>query len=140
MVGNAALRVGERDDENELLRRIDLAVDEFAPHVATVRRLHAVQERAAGPQVDLAGVDLEPARSPPLLEARGLGPCLPHLVTRGVEDAGDLERLHRSTTTLKPPQKKRLPSNGIFFGSIIGAMRLSFITFLLTLSRCLRFL
>jgi len=45
---------------------------------------------------------------------------------------------HTRTITLKPPQNIRLPSNGIVFGSIIFARRGSAITFLSTLSRCLR--
>ena len=45
---------------------------------------------------------------------------------------------YRSTATLNPPIAIRLTSNGMSFGSIIAAMRLSVITFLLTPSRCAR--
>ena len=121
MARHAALRVGERDDATPASPALDdLAVDELAPHLGAVGRAHAVVHRCRRPQVDLAGVDAEALRPPPLLQrARPRSrPARP--VARRVEDAADLERLHRSTTTLKPPQKKRLPSNGIFFGSIIA--------------------
>ena len=44
----------------------------------------------------------------------------------------------RSTITLNPPKNMRLPSNGIFFGSIISASRGSFITLAMHLSRAAR--
>src|SRR5258706_14464846 len=43
-----------------------------------------------------------------------------------------------STIPLKPPQNMRLPSKGMFFGSIIAARRGAFITLAFTVSRCLR--
>lgn len=45
---------------------------------------------------------------------------------------------YSSTMLLNPPQNMRMPSNGIFAGSIMSASRLSFITFAMTRSRCLR--
>src|SRR5207302_11265799 len=99
----AALRVREGDDADQPFRRLDLAIGELAPHVAAVGRRHAVVEDAAGTQIDLAGVHLEAFRPPPLLQALGLGPRLPHALARRVEDARDLEGLHRSTITLNPP-------------------------------------
>src|SRR5262249_45579186 len=52
----------------------------------------------------------------------------------------DLQHGQRSIATLKPPKNMRLPANGNFFGAIMFATRGSFIAFLLTRSRCARFL
>src|SRR3954463_15141007 len=101
--GDAAFCVREGRDEDELLRRFDFAVDEATPHVRAVGRCHAIKKHAARTQVELACMNLEASRTPPLLEPIGLGPRLPYLVSRRVKYAADLERLHRSTDTLKPP-------------------------------------
>ena len=45
---------------------------------------------------------------------------------------------HMSILVLNPPQIMRLPSNGMFFGSIILARRGSFITFAMQRSRAAR--
>ena len=62
------------------------------------------------------------------------------LARGGGADSTQKERLtaHRSTATLNPPIAMRLASNGMSLGSIIAAMRSSFITFLLTASRWAR--
>lgn len=91
MARHAALRIRERHDEDQPLRSLDLAVDEPAPPVAAVGRRHAVVEDAAGAQVDLAGVHLEACWPPPLLQALGFGPRLPHPVARRIKDARDNE-------------------------------------------------
>src|SRR5882762_5785717 len=103
MARHAALRIRKRDDEDQPLPHLDLAIGELAPHVLAIGRCHPVEEDAAGTQVDLAGVHLEALRPPPLLQALGLGPGLPYLVARRSEHARDLEGFHRSTRTLNPP-------------------------------------
>src|SRR6185436_10966225 len=126
--------------EHQPLGSLDLADQPLAPHFLAVGHAHAVVVGAAGAQVELGGDDAEALGTEPLLQALRLGPGLPHALAGGVELAADDKRIHASTITLKPPQKNRLPSKGIFFGSMELAMRLSFITFFITASRCLRFL
>ena len=55
--GDGTLLVGEGCDENEAVRREDFAIDELAPHFLAVGHAEAVEELAAGAEVDVAEAD-----------------------------------------------------------------------------------
>ena len=98
----------------------------LAPQVPAVLPARAAAAQEAGPHGRRDG------EFPPRSEGKAPMTPLTPPVCRGAPAA------HRSTITSNPPQIIRLPSNGMFFESIMSASRGSFITLALTRSRCAR--
>src|SRR5215475_1841579 len=89
MAGDTTLLIRERVDENQPLRRHDLAISEFAPHGRAIWCLHSVEVGSAHPQIHLRSDHGKTLRSPPLLHALWLGETFPHQFTRRIEFARD---------------------------------------------------
>src|SRR5690242_5015179 len=85
MAGDTAFLIRERVDENQPLRRHDLAIGELAPHGSAIRCLHSVVVGSAHPQIHLRSDHGKTLRSPPLLHAFRIGEAFPYQLARRVE-------------------------------------------------------
>src|SRR5262245_9220205 len=86
-----AILIREGIDEDDPLRRNDIAINKFAPHLAAVRRAHTVKENAARTEIQFFDTRLEILSPPPSLQALRLGVRLENEFAWSVEDTRDDE-------------------------------------------------
>src|SRR5258705_2634419 len=87
MPAKTATRIRKRIDQNDPLRRLDLAINKLAPHFAAVGGSEAVMKDAARTKIQVSHRHGEAFWPKPLHQAITFGPGLPHEISWRIERA-----------------------------------------------------